>query len=182
MKQQISRSLDSKEMSLIILFMLALVMIFFAVQLSSKTAVNSARTRPQPTLLTETEQVEMAQMTLMKYFSELHDGNYAQAAKHFDGSYVVLQAMNTHDPAIDHTTLLEDACELNGFACLNVLEVNFVRRIDEDSYQFEVIFQYDNGVVFYAEAEDGTLNSRFPFTVVAQQNGFMVRQLPPLSS
>ncbi|MBE2221740.1 MAG: hypothetical protein IAF02_09380 [Anaerolineae bacterium] len=137
-----------------------------------------ARTRPQPDVLTEAEQLEAAQTTVKKYFAELHDGNYEQAVKHFDGSFLVLQALNPNDPTEDHVALLEDACEINGFLCLNVLEITSVEKIDDHTYQVEVVFQNEDGTAYSAESINSVDANPFLFTVIEEEGKFFVQDLP----
>ena len=176
----IERNSYSKEM--IVLVLVVLVMAIAIVGLftlrNGLPAISDARTRPQPAVLTEAERVEAAETTLIKYFAELHDGNYEQAVKHFEGSFLVLQALNPNDSTEDHVALLEDACEINGFLCLNVLEIVSAEKVDEHTYQVEVVFEYEDGSAVTAESIPSVDANPFVFTVIEHEGEFFVQDLP----
>jgi hypothetical protein len=72
--------------------------------------------RPQPNQENNTE--TLAEKTLGDYLLYLSEGNYAQAADLYGGSYDLLQGYNpTVDPS-DFAALLEQGCTLNGLRCL----------------------------------------------------------------
>lgn len=173
------RNAYSKELMMfgLVILVMALFSVGMVVLKNGMPTIPSARTRPQPAILSETEQLEMAQTTLIKYFAELHDGNYEQAVKHFDGSFLVLQALNRNDPMEDHATLLEDACEINGFLCLDVLEISSVEKLDATTYEVGVIFQNEDGSA-YTASTDAVDAAPFLFTVVERDGEFFVQDLP----
>lgn len=174
------RNAYSKELMMFALVIL--VMALFSVGMvalkNGLPTIPSARTRPQPGMLSEAEQLEVAETTLIKYFSELHDGNYEQAVKHFDGSFLVLHALNPNDPMEDHVTLLEDACEINGFLCLDVLEVSSIEKMDDQTYEVEVVFQNEDGSVYTAESTHSVEVNPFLFTVIERDGELFVQDLP----
>ena len=174
------RNSYSKEMmvfALVILIMAGAV-VGLTVLRNGLPTIPDARTRPQPAVLSEAEQVEVAQTTLIKYFAELHDGNYEQAVKHFDGSFLVLQALNPNDPTEDHVALLEDACEINGFLCLDVLEITSAKKVDDHTYQVEVVFKNEDGSAVTTESIQSVDANPFVFTVIEHEGAFFVQDLP----
>lgn len=172
MMRRYSFSKTTMVFALVMLLMLAATVELFVLR-SGLPGVTSARTRPQPSALTEAERVELAQTTLIKFFAELHDGNYEQAVQHFDGSFLVLQTLNPNDQTDDHAALLEDACEINGFLCLNVLEITSVEKVDEHTYEVGVVFQGEDGSAYNADAANP-----FRFSVVEHDGEFFVQDLP----
>jgi hypothetical protein len=174
------RNAYSKELMVfgLVILVMALFSAGMVVLKDGLPAIPSARTRPQPAMLSETEQLEVAQTTVIKYFAELHDGNYEQAVKHFDGSFLVLQALNPNDPTEDHVALLEDACEINGFLCLDVLEVSSVEKMDDHTYQVEVVFQNEDGSAYTVDSTNAVDANPFLFTVIERDGEFFVQDLP----
>ena len=172
------RNAYSKDKLALVILMMVGVMVGLSACSSGLPSISAARTRPQPDVLTEEERVEAAETTLIKYFAELHDGNYEQAVKHFEGSFLVLQALNPNDPTEDHVTLLEDACEINDFLCLNVLEIVSTKKVDEHTYQVEVIFENEDGSAVTAESIQSVDANPFVFTVIEHEGEFFVQDLP----
>ena len=172
------RNAYSKDKLALVILIMVGVMVGLSACRSELPSISSARTRPQPDVLTEEERVEAAETTLIKYFAELHDGNYEQAVKHFEGSFLVLQALNPNDPTEDHVTLLEDACEINDFLCLNVLEIVSTKKVDEHTYQVEVIFENEDGSAVTAEFIQSVDANPFVFTVIEHEGEFFVQDLP----
>jgi hypothetical protein len=172
MMRRYSFSRTTMVFGFVMLLMVAATVELFVLR-SGMPGVTSARTRPQPPALTEAERVELAQMTLIKFFAELHDGNYDQAVQHFDGSFLVLQTLNPTDQDEDHAALLEDACEINGFLCLNVLEITSVEKVNDHTYEVGVVFQNEDGSAYSAET-----TNPFRFSVVEYDGEFFVQDLP----
>ncbi len=145
---------------------------------NSQQAQNSARSRPQPEQMTEPEKIEAAQAVLLKYFSELHDGNFERAAEHYQGSYELLEILNPNEISDDPVMLFEDACNLDGFLCLNVYEITAAEKTAPHEYSFEVIFESEDGSIYKHRSSDGGFITEFPYTVIEQNGRFYVEQLP----
>lgn len=139
---------------------------------------NSARSRPQPSELNEAEKLQMAESVLIKYFSELHDGNYEAAVNHYEGDYTLLKVLNPAEKNPDQATLFEDACDLDGFLCLEILEVTTAQKVAPHQYRFEVVFQNEDGSIYKHQTSNGLFMSVFPFTVIEHGGDYFVQQLP----
>lgn len=92
---------------------------------------------------------ETAKQTLIRFFRDLHDGDYPSAADRYAGSY---ETMVEHNPGIepeDHPALLEAACTINGAQCLPVRDAQLVGAESSDGeIVFLVRFEEDDGSVF----------------------------------
>lgn len=139
---------------------------------------NSARSRPQPRELTEAEKLQGAEAVLIKYFSELHNGNYDEAALHYEGDYTLLKVLNPGETNLDQATLFEDACDLDGFLCLEIFEVTSAQKVAPHQYRFEVVFQNEDGSIYKHQTSDGLFITVFPFTVIEHDGEYFVQQLP----
>ena len=174
----LKRSFPKSNFLSLALVILICVPLFAGLLRTGNNSYSSARTRPQPHQLTEPEKLDAAQRVLIKYFSELHDGNYEKAAEHFSGSYLVLEVLNPDDSATDHATLLEDACEINAFTCLEIKDIISAQKVSLDEYQFEVTFQEADGTKYQQQTRDGASVSVFSFIVLERDGEFFVNQLP----
>ena len=140
--------------------------------------------RPQPNQENNTE--TLAEKTLGDYLLYLSEGNYAQAADLYGGSYDLLQGYNpTVDPS-DFAALLEQGCTLNGLRCLQPQEITLVETPSDGEYVFSVTFLNENGELLVigpccgASETDSPPMSEFPFTVQEVEPGqFKVLSLPP---
>lgn len=139
---------------------------------------DSARSRPQPHQLSEAEKLQGAETVLIKYFSELHDGNYEAAVAHYEGDDTLLKVMNPSEINPDMVTLFEDACAIDGFLCLDILEVTSAQKVAPHQYRFEVVFQNEDGSIYKQQASNSSLISEFSFTVIERDGDYFVQQLP----
>jgi len=127
---------------------------------------------------------QAAQEALISYFSLLSDGQYSQAVELYAGDYDTLAEWNPDIDPSDHAGLLERGCMMNGLQCLVVHEILATERINEDSYRFTVQFENPGGTPFVrgpccgATEEEMPSQSDFVFTVVRQNEGFAVQELP----
>ena len=144
---------------------------------------------PQQRQLAATEKLddeERAQHALMVFLENLHNGNYAEAAQFYGGSY---QTMLDHNPGIgpnDHAVLLRNACTINGMQCLRANITGLEDKVPGEKYVFIVEFLKVDGTLFMlgpccGEDETGSPpQSVFFFTVgKVDQNEFAVMDMPP---
>lgn len=127
---------------------------------------------------------EKASQALNRFFSELSNGNYAEAADLYGGSYEVLTNFNPDLEANDHVSLWKSGCQINGLQCLTTRTITFNQLLDSGEYVFTVEFNDPAGNQFVLEAccgEDPTTAPQFQFEyrVVKSGNGdFLVLDLP----
>ena len=144
---------------------------------------------PQQSLSAATDNLddyERAQYTLMEFLKNLYDGKYDEAAQVYGGSY---QTMINQNPGIgsnDHTTLLENACTLNGMQCLQAKIIGLEEEFPNEKYVFLVEFLDHNGTLFMLrpccgdDEASSPPQSVFLFTVIkTDQNKFTVMDIPP---
>ena len=121
---------------------------------------------------------DQAQDTLAHYFTLLHEGQYAEAADLYGGTYDVLQAWNpTADPE-DHAGLLEKGCTVNGLHCLPVRRIQALGSGSADGFPFRVEFENPDGSLFVLDREGTSPQSAFDYTVLRTADGFTVQALP----
>lgn len=125
---------------------------------------------------------DIAEDTLMRFFSLLNQGKYADAAALYGGEYEMLINYNpTSDPA-DHAHLLEMGCTVNGLQCLPARSIQTAAECS-NSFEFSVQFENPGGNLFIqnpgGDWPEGTLpRSTFQYTVVKTEDGFFVQELP----
>ena len=92
--------------------------------------------------------IESAQQALIGFFFYLHAGEYGRAAELFGGEYDI---MRQHNPGIDpddHAELFRNACAINGFQCLEILQVTLLDEPSTAEFQFAVQFVNEDGSLF----------------------------------
>ena len=129
---------------------------------------------------------EQARQVLIGFLTELHQGDYAQAALYYGGSY---QTMLDHNPTLDpehEPALLRNACQVNGAQCLQVRTVELDHVAPAGEHVFWVEFQTDDGALFSlgpccaAPGTEQPAQSTFVMTVVPTGDGaFRVVNMPP---
>jgi hypothetical protein len=127
---------------------------------------------------------EKASQALTRFFSELSNGNYAQAADLYGGSYQILADFNPGLDADDHPALWENGCQINGLQCLTIRTITFNELLDSGEYIFTVEFNDPAGNLFVLEACCGenpitAPQFQFEYRVVEAGGGeFLVLDLP----
>jgi len=116
----------------------------------------------------------------------LNNGNYAEAARIYGGTY---ETMIDHNPGVnpnDLSALLQNACTLNGMQCLRVKSVKLNKKVSDTEFVFQVDFLKDDGIPFELDPCCGgdernfLPQSMFYFTVLKVGNGqFSVMDTPP---
>ncbi len=120
-------------------------------------------------------EVDQARQTLLGYFDALNDGHYVQASERYGGSFEVLQGYNPDLKADDYPALFERACTVNGFMCLEILEVVRQEVIQADTFRFVVRFADPDGSLFMGGR---TSEQEFAYTVRHVGERFVVADLP----
>lgn len=127
---------------------------------------------------------EKASQVLTRFFSELSNGNYADAADLYGGGYEILANFNPDLDANDHVSLWENGCQINGLQCLTIRTITFNQLLDTGEYIFTVEFNDPAGNLFVLEAccgEEPTTAPQFQFeyrVVKAGGGEFQVLDLP----
>jgi hypothetical protein len=148
-------------------------------------------------ILPSTEPITIATRQLREFLNSLNWGddnqlemyNYERAAELYGGSYEILQTMNPDIDPNDHLTLLRNACESNGFQCLQLREVlstNLETAADGLlTFIFTVNLVNLDGSLFSlgpccGEDPSGEPQTEFIFTVKQVEGDvFKVLDLPP---
>jgi hypothetical protein len=128
--------------------------------------------------------IDSARQSLLDFFSLLHDQQYKKAIDYFGGDYEVLRYMNPDVPSHYRDALLQQACTVNGFLCLEVKSVLQEEQLDALIYRFTVEFQNEDGSLFIlgpccgASEEEMPPQSEFQFTVILREGRYQVMELP----
>ena len=133
---------------------------------------------------TGTEQA--AQEALSGYLDALHNGRYDDAAGLYGGSYEVLQGYNPDIDPEDKPALLEAACTINGFLCLEVKSIEPAEQVSESEFVYTVQFANADGSLFElgpccgADETSMPPTTEFTFTVKQHDDGsYAIMDLPP---
>jgi hypothetical protein len=133
---------------------------------------------PGPTDSDSNRDLDKAQETLLRFFSLLHQGQYAEAVDLYGGPYDVLQEWNpTADPQ-DYVGLLARGCMANGLQCLAVKQVMAVETGSRDKFSFTVTFENPDGSLFVLNPHGTIPRSEFDYTVVRSEDDYFVEELP----
>jgi len=122
--------------------------------------------------------VDKAQETLLRFFSLLNQGHYAEVVDLYGGPYDVLQAWNPTADAQDYAELLERGCMANGLQCLPVKQILAVENGSRDRFIFTVTFENPDGSLFVLNPEGAIPRSEFDYTVVRSEEDYIVEELP----
>jgi len=127
-----------------------------------------------------------AEQVLRDFLKNMHSGRFQEAVKLYGGSYQALIENNTNVSPNDYAKLLETACRINGFQCLDVLAAKLENEISATEFSFRVEFLNEDGTLFVrgpccgGNATDFPPESSFSFTVKKDIGGnFTVMDLPP---
>jgi hypothetical protein len=128
---------------------------------------------------------ELAQQTLYRFFDNLHDGKYQEAASLYGGEYETMIAQNPDLDPTDHPALFRNACTFNGLRCMKVKTARLEKQISPTDFRFLVEFQNEDGSLFVlgpccgANATDMPPQSVFPYTVMKDAQGnFLLLDVP----
>lgn len=117
--------------------------------------------------------LEQAQSALVSFFSALQGGRYTEASMLFGGSYQDLTGFNPMVPVDDQAQLLQNACTVNGFQCLEIQNIVEARAVSPTEFAFVVEFQNEDGSLFTQPTR-----SQWNYTVEKVGDQFLVQQLP----
>lgn len=127
---------------------------------------------------------EKASQALTRFFSELSNGDYAEAADLYGGSYEILADFNPDLEVNDRVSLWKNGCQINGLQCLTIRTITFNEHLDSGEYVFTVEFNDAAGNLFVLDAccaEYPTIEPQFQFEyrVVKTAGGdFLLLDLP----
>jgi hypothetical protein len=134
----------------------------------------------------QSDDAQIAQLALVSFLEDLHDGKYEQAAQLYGGSY---DTMLDHNPGIDpanHPALIQNACTINGAQCLEVKSAILDREVSASEYSYQVEFLNSDGTQFVlspccgGNETDSPTQASFIFTVIKDEDGnFLVMDMPP---
>jgi hypothetical protein len=140
----------------------------------------------RPTKTPEVNDEQSAQQVLLNFLENMHSGRYQEAVELYGGSYQALIENNTNISPNDFAKLLETACRINGFQCLEVHTAKLEQEISATEFSFRVEFLNEDGTLFIrgpccgGNATDFPPESSFSFMVTQDEGGnFKVMDLPP---
>lgn len=161
--------------------MVTVLSLLLLVFLTLGCTVPSSPSAPTPSPSDE----QKARDTLQAFLQLLHDGEYASAVPLYGGSYDTMRDHNPGVPADDLVSLVRNACEINGAACLLPRTIT-LEKASPNRYLFLVEFLNEDGTVFVqgpccgASPADQPPRSVFPFVVTTTSRGsFTVTEMPP---
>jgi len=132
----------------------------------------------------EQRPLDLARETLVRFFSLLNEGRYAEAVGFYGGGYEILRGWNPTIAPNDYAKLLECGCTVNGLQCLKVKEIVTEEEVSPVEFRFTVRFMNDDGSLFTrgpccgATEEEMPPQSEFIYTVRKVGDRFLVMELP----
>lgn len=124
-----------------------------------------------------------AQEALVRYFSLLSMGEYADAVELHGAGYEALRDWNpTADPG-DLAGLLEQGCTVNGLVCRPLKTISLQGTSAPGAFEFTVQFENPDGSLFVLNPDGEWPGTEFPrslfsYTVVRTADGHLVQELP----
>lgn len=120
---------------------------------------------------------------LAAFLGALHYGRYEEAAALYGGDYGYLQMYNPDLAVNDHAALLQRACEVNGFLCLEPIALEPVGR-EGDLLLYDVTFRAPDGSIFFMQTAGDASSRQTTFRLPVQLQGERVRPfgMPPFAS
>lgn len=88
---------------------------------------------------------EQSRIDMANFYHYLNQGKFNDAAFLYAGSYEVLEGYNPEIDPKDHSSLLEAACNINGFMCLELYSAEFVEQPSEKEFVWNVSFRLLDG-------------------------------------
>ena len=120
---------------------------------------------------------KQAEAALKRFFSHLHDGEFAEAAALYGGEYDVLRDWNPDVEPSDCAALWEQGCLVNGLQCLKIKTVGAYEAASPGTFEFYVQFEDPSGGMFQLDSQTGT-ESTFKFSVQETADGYRVMEMP----
>jgi hypothetical protein len=126
--------------------------------------------------------LEIARNALLAFFTDLHDGQYSQAAAYYGGPPEAVAMPNPDSPPTDPGQFWQEACALS--QCLQVAGIVGEEQAAPDEFHFLIEFMWDNGTLFVlgpccgASEADMPPVWQFPYTVRVIEGQFVVMEPP----
>ncbi|HEY0736854.1 MAG TPA: hypothetical protein VGD69_18185 [Herpetosiphonaceae bacterium] len=136
------------------------------------TIVSTASPAAQPSANAAAD-LEQARSALVSFFSALQGGRYTEASMLFGGSFADLTGFNPMVPVDDQAQLLQNACTVNGFQCLEIQNIVEANAVSPTEFAFVVEFQNEDGSLFTQPTQ-----SQWKYTVEKVGDQFLVQELP----
>jgi hypothetical protein len=134
----------------------------------------------------QADDYRIAQEALAAFLTDLNEGRYEGAARLYGGSYDTMITQNPDIDSANHPALLQNACKINGYQCLEVKRIELDQVVSPTEYTFSVEFMNDDGTLFIlgpccgGNETDSPPKSSFVFKVIKdKQDNFMVIDMPP---
>ena len=141
----------------------------------------SATTSPQ-----QTQEKDLARQVLSEFLIDLQTEKYQEASALYGGTYEIIENMNPEMDPQAHAALWQNACQMNGFQCLQARSIELDQEISPTEFIFQVEFLNADGSLFVqgpccgATETESPPNSVFSFTVVKNaEESYQVMDLPP---
>jgi hypothetical protein len=143
----------------------------------------SSLTNPEET--SGTTNTEAAKEALMAFFSNLHAGEYEQAAALYGGEYEVMREHNPDIEPDDHAAFFRNACTINGAQCREIRQATLLDKPKTPEFRFAVQFVNDDDLLFTLgpccgdEHVEGSQQDEFLYTVRLDCTGrYLVVEMP----
>jgi hypothetical protein len=146
---------------------------------------------PQQSELLSTETLsedQLALRVLENFLESLHNGKYDNAAQLYGGTFETMIDQNPGINPNDHSTLLRNACTINGAQCLQVKSAGLDKTVSDTKFVFKVDFFNADGTLFVlgpccgGNETDSPSRSIFFLSVMkVDKNKFAVMDMPPYS-
>jgi len=119
-----------------------------------------------------------AQQSLKDFFAALNSGDYIQGAKLYGGDTSLLATWNP-DVKNDLPKWLELGCKQNGLQCLLPRTITYRGPDARGGYQFYIKFNASDGTFFRQGGDVPGSVRNFIFSVIKQNELWLVMDLPP---
>lgn len=156
-------------------------------QVSSPTS--APQTTQSPSSTSTIKDIDLAKQALTTYFNLLKNKQYNVAVAYHGSGYETLQNWNPDLNPNDHTALLKNGCENNGWQCLKIKNILNERRVSQSEFEFTVQFEKPewstgNETIFTqgpccGRKDTGQRKTNFKY-IVKKVNGNFVIMTPPI--
>lgn len=127
----------------IIALIVFLVGIYVTKTLPQKYIEDDIPTKPE---ITQSDESKKAENALTTYFKLLSENKYEEATVYHGSGYDYISQLNEDLAQDDYPSLLQAACESNGFICMEVKKVVYFKEVD-GGYSFIIMYQNQDGDV-----------------------------------
>lgn len=128
----------------------------------------------------------LAEKTAAQFFLLLSEKDYAAADRLYGGDYSPIQSINPEIPPEDHASLWKNACEVNGFQCLEIRQALRTEKFSLNEFFVTVEFNNPDGSLFVlgpccgATEEQMPPRSQFDVFIIERDGNYLVTSLPVL--